>query len=520
MLKRIIHTTFFIVSILTILTIAIFGFSQVVAFFNTGADRAEMLLLSGKQVHSNYQPKATWVPNDLVEGRKLEKGTKIKLLADYLNSYYFLYNTSSNWFSKGLKDYFTKKSRTHLGKLINYAESTQQHLQGTTISHLIKPKFYAADGTAIVLTDQVVSYNEVVTNSKMLSYYDTSTYEVMLLLEDNFWRIRHKVKTTEQIGPKVLTHPKKSEIEISKGKFYENGKHFDLKCINYYPQKNPWQEMWKHFDEKEIKKDLLKVKSLGFNSIRIFVPYDEFNKEELKTKRLAQLNQLLTITDQLDIKVIVTLFDFFLGYHLLDWTLSDRHLEQVVQSVQNHPSLFAWDVKNEPDLDFDSQGEEQVKKWLKFIIQRLKTYDPVHFVTIGWSQPEISSSLTELVDFISYHFYRNPSELGDYLAKKEKSDLPVFIGEIGMHSFNSWWFPFGKSQEEQAQHVSDVLSLIKANELHYGLWTLYDFKRIPSNVAGSVPWKKNPQKKYGIIDTKNRKKKVYSIILNFNCDEK
>ena len=131
-------------------------------------------------------------------------------------------------------------------------------------------------------------------------------------------------------------------------------------------------------------------------------------------------------------------------------------METVAGAIKHHPSLFAYDIKNEPDLDFENIGQNEVKNWLEFTINRLKTYDPDHLITIGWSQPEVANELDELVDFISFHFYRKPTELNDFLLKKELKDLPIFVGEIGMHSFNSWWHPFGKSQAEQAAHVEPV----------------------------------------------------------------
>jgi len=492
------HSILVNLSIVGVLMTVVFGFSQALVFFKTGAAKETMLLLTSKHIKTVYQPKVFWLDEQLAEGREFEKATKTKVL----------------------EDYFTDKAREALLEVNQYYEQNDQSVSGTTISHEVRPRFYAEDGTLVVLSDQVISYNKLTENGVSLSYYDTARYQVMLLLEDNYWRIRHKVKSEKK--PRI-TEEKEEEsntYKISGNRFLAAGQPFSLKCINYYPSENPWMDMWENFDSAVIKKDLERIKKMDFNAIRIFVPFEQFGKGQVVESRLEQLNELLSITDSLDIKVIVTLFDFFLDYQVEKWTVSDRHAEQLIKSVMVHPSLFAWDVKNEPDLDFDSFGKEEVEAWLYFMIRRIKAYDPIHFVTVGWSQPEVSQDLLSEVDFTSFHFYREPGELSDYLANSTPTGKPVFLGETGMHSYESWWFPFSKSEEEQSQYVSDVLKIVTENQLNYGLWTLYDFKRVPSNVAGKAPWKKLPQKRYGMIDHKGREKKIYNIIVNYNSNGK
>lgn len=520
MIKKLTYSIFVNLSIILVLIVIVYGFSNVYAFFNTGADKRAMLLLASEQLGTVYHPKVTWLNEDLSEGRKMEAATKNKVESDYLASYYYQYQASSNGLTEGLKDFYTESSRESLVKLVDYYEVNEESVNGTTIEHFITPKFYSEDGTVIIISDEVISYNESIQKGKKITFYDSASYDIMLLLEDNYWRIRHKVRNSNQVKQLEEKPKKPGRYKVEGSKFYELGKVFQLKCINYYPSANPWTEMWENFEADVIKNDFMKIKSMGFNSVRIFVSFEQFGKDVLEAKKLNDLNEVMSIADELNLKVIVTLFDFFLSYQITEWTISDRHAEQIVSSIMDHPSLFAWDVKNEPDLDFKNYGKEEVEAWLDFIIRRIKTYDPNHFVTIGWSQPEISADLSEIQDFISFHFYRDPIELTKYLNSADLSDKPVFLGETGMHSYSSWWFPFSKSQQEQADYVEEVLTIIEDNQLNYGLWTLHDFKNIPSNVAGKALWKKNPQKRYGLIDKNGKEKKIYNIILNFNCDEK
>ncbi len=511
MIKKTFYIALFIVTTAGVFSGLLFGSSQVIAFFRSGADQSQMLLLSGEQLNDYYQPKVTWAADHSAEGREMEPGTRTKITADYVAGHYYQFLSTNDGRAQGLKDYFTNKSREKLIRLAGNQESQSTSHKATTIEHQMTLKFYAEDGTLAVLNDVVITYNELGKSGEtLIQYYDTSSYEVMLLLEDNFWRVRHKVRVNETGS---FDFPQsKSEKSIRGGQFtYGQDSSFQLKCMNYYPKDFPWEAMWSNFDSLDLQSDFQEISEMGFNSLRIFIPYKEFGGAKVDARHLSDLQQLLTVAEQYDLKVIVTLFDFFLGYSMEQWTLADRHAEQIVMAMKDHPALFGWDIKNEPDLDFETSEEHQVISWLDFMIKRVKTYDPDHFVTIGWSQPEMHETLSDQVDFISFHYYRPTTDLINIQSVK-----PVMLGETGMHSFSAWWFPFSKTQEEQAQYIDEVLKIIADKHWSYGLWTLYDFPQVPSNVAGSAPWKKAPQKSMGLIQVDGTKKSAYDIIRKFN----
>ncbi len=60
------------------------------------------------------------------------------------------------------------------------------------------------------------------------------------------------------------------------------------------------------------------------------------------------------------------------------------HLRGIVTTVKNYPAVIAWDLKNEPDLDFKSPGKQEVLSWLSQTARYLKQLDPTHSITIGW----------------------------------------------------------------------------------------------------------------------------------------
>ena len=54
---------------------------------------------------------------------------------------------------------------------------------------------------------------------------------------------------------------------------------------------------------------------------------------------------------------------------------------------------------------------------------------------------------------------------------------------------------------------------LNAERIPFILWTLYDFDEVPNSVVGRLPWRKNPQRYFGLINTEGKKKPVFEIIV-------
>ena len=92
----------------------------------------------------------------------------------------------------------------------------------------------------------------------------------------------------------------------------------------------------------------------------------------------------LDIAQRSGLKVIVTLFDFYGDYSVHNWTLTHRHAEQIITPFKTHKAILAWDIKNEPNLDFENRSKENVLAWLREMVEQIRRFDPNHLVTIGW----------------------------------------------------------------------------------------------------------------------------------------
>ena len=487
---------------LAIIGVLLFLVSSLYSFLNTGADRSKMLHTEVKKVEQ-YLPKVTW-KNDGNEGRKISQQKINAVENDYLDAWYvkqIAYKTNTR---VGIEDYFTKSARENIYNILDYNKLNKTSIDATTLEHNLDIEFFSEDGQLIVLKDSsALEYKKVFKDEKIiLEATEVSTYRYVLLLEDGFWRIRHVVKEASE---KFKDSSQKNPISFT-----------NIKGINYYPQATPWDMYGDKFDINIIKNDFRIIKKAGLNSIRIFVPYEDFGKADVKFEKLEKLKKVLDTALTEDLKVVITLFDFYGNYDVLDWTLNQRHAEKIVATFKDHQAILAWDVKNEPNLDFNSRGKENVTAWLDFMIILIKAIDKKHPVTIGWSNTRSATILKDKVDVVSFHYYEDLAELeNEYLKLKEEiKDKPIILQEFGLSSYGGFWRPFVGSEEKQANYYKEVQKIMTENSIPFMSWTLYDFDVVPKEVLGRLPWRTNPQKKFGFITSSGKKKLSYKYISN------
>ena len=489
-----------ITSYIVVIALIISGISALFAYLNTGADRSAMLHTEIKKIEQ-YSPKVIWAPLEN-EGRQIDEENLKALENDYLDAWYVKHIAYKTNTTIGIKDYYTDSARLNIFEIIEL--NTEEHItiESTTLEHHPTLDFFSEDGQLAVITDSdVVEYKRVFQNKKTrLETTEISTYKIVLLLEDGFWRIRHLVKETTK------------NYEVEHKEISTND--LNIRGINYYPQATPWNMFGETFSKDTIAKDFKIIKDAGLNSVRIFVQYDDFGKADVDNTKLEKLKQTLDAAETANLDVVVTLFDFYGNYDVLDWTLTMRHAETIVTALKDHKAIVGWDIKNEPNLDFKSRGKNNVISWLDNMINLVKSIDDHHPVTIGWSNTQSAAILEHKVDFISFHYYEDLDDL-DTSIKNLKAEIPgkaIVMGEFGLSSYDGFWKPYGSSKEDQANYHKKAHQIIAANNLQYMSWTLYDFIDIPKEVVGRLPWRKNAQKQFGFIDANGIKKAAFRYI--------
>ena len=506
--------TVLISSFILLNVLLLFALSSILEYLNTGADRTSMLHLE-KETVNTYLPKVIWEKLNNV-GREMEQNTLKTIEKDYLFSWYIKNKSLENNKKNGIEDYYTQNARLNLYNSIDYNLKNKITIESTTLKHNPKLEFYSEDGQQVVFTDKnVIEFQKVYKDKKLISeVQDTATYKVLMLLEDGFWRIRHiqKMKPEPIEKDTLKSNP---EFKVVGKKIKYNNADFISKGINYYPKNSAWDTFGDRFNKDTIAKDFDIIKKAKLNSIRIFIQYEDFGKADIKPEKLEKLKTLLDLAEAKNLKVVVTLFDFYSDYTLESWTLTSRHAEKIVSIFKNHKAIIAWDIKNEPNLDFENRDKYNVLNWLQQMIIVIKENDPNHLVTIGWSNSYEATNLEDKVDFVSYHFYNAIDDFEkEYGILDKATKKPIVIQEFGVPSYRGIWNWTGTTKDGQAEYHKKMQDLFKKNNLAFMSWTLYDFPAVPNQVAGKWPWQKNRQKKFGFIDEKGKEKPAFLYISN------
>lgn len=485
--KRQIKRLLIILGFIFLNIIIIYGIGQLMNYFNSGAERESTLHITLED-NTYYTPKISWKPLHN-EGRALNDQTQKDIEKDYLNAWFVKNYALKENDTIAFLDFYTSSAQKKLSEAIVFNSSHGIHTEQTTIAHELEIHFFSEDGQLVYFTDHNVPiYESTYENNRLITQTANKTsYEVVMLLEDGFWRIRHK---------KAITTAKyNSDSATSLTKIEEN-----IKGINYYPKDTPWLDFWSSYDKNIIENDFQIIKRLNLNTIRIFLPYEAFS-EALFIKNSTHLTSLLNLAEANQINVIPTFFDFYGNYAVLDYSLCDRYLERIITHIKGHPAIIQYDIKNEPDLDFNNYGKDRVLQWLQFIVHRTKHYDNNTPVTIGWSQAKHAIQLKDEVDVVSFHYYKKPKDfITTYTWLKNNVKKPIVLQEYGTHSYNSFWFPFSKTENAQADYYKSMNELLDMYNISSLSWTLYDFPEIDHKIFGRLPWKVLPQKHYGIID--------------------
>lgn len=239
-------------------------------------------------------------------------------------------------------------------------------------------------------------------------------------------------------------------------------------------------EMWQAdtFDPKQIDKELGWAKSLGFNSVRVFLHHLLWEQD--REGFLKRLDEFLTIAEKHKVGVMFVLFDSVWdpnpklgkqrapekGVHNSGWVQSpgaadlkdpERHklLEAYVKGVvgrfKDDKRVQVWDVWNEPDnMNDNSYGRNKLKQEPKdkqaMVLKLLpKTFEWAR--SAGPSQPltsglwlgghkadparliPIEKVQLEHSDVISFHTYGKLPEVKAWVTNLRKHDRPLLCTE-------------------------------------------------------------------------------------------
>ncbi|HMQ32205.1 MAG TPA: cellulase family glycosylhydrolase [Chloroflexaceae bacterium] len=275
------------------------------------------------------------------------------------------------------------------------------------------------------------------------------------------------------------------------------GRPVQLKGVNYYPQGRPWAEMWQQWDGPQIERELrLARDQLGVNAVRVLLPYDLSRDQRsnglLDGRALDRLRQLAEIAGDLDMRLIVALFDFYEEFPLPGTRAEAENLAYLRTLLGNFAGddrIIAWDLHNEPDHYelWARRGQaQQVLGWLGRMADEVHRIAPNHMVTVGMGQYENlyqpgpdGRRVVDYSDLVSVHIYNAADAARQLDELRRHTDKPILLGEFGWPTGPECAVRgYGEADQEQVYRAT--LEAARGRVAGVLAWTLRDYDAGPT----------------------------------------
>jgi hypothetical protein len=279
------------------------------------------------------------------------------------------------------------------------------------------------------------------------------------------------------------------------------------KQINYYPSTAGWTRMWTAFDAADIDSDFAKAKALGADSVRAIVFPSVFGYPTPKPEYTTKLAQFVSLADDHDLTVKITLFDWWGAYS--DVAGSSTWATAIVTPYRYDNRIISIGVQNELD-----PYNTAATGWARQIIPVVRAAVPAIPLTISVNGAAGAPGMAKLksvlgssvLDYYDFHFYGN-SEMALAAIKQAQASVaptPVVIGETGANTLLN-------SEGEQAAYLARTFQAAQAAGMRsVAPWTLNDFA--PGSIPESGVAQSAPQYKFGLYRTDGSAKPAAAVV--------
>lgn len=292
--------------------------------------------------------------------------------------------------------------------------------------------------------------------------------------------------------------------------------------VNYWPITGAMY-CWRRFDAAEIAGDFARISAAGFDSVRVFLLWEDFQPapDRVSDEALWKLVSVADLAARNQLSLVVTLFTGHMsGVNWIPaWALesaeetarfrvitggkvsraklknwySDQSVinaqallaREVAAALASHPALWAYDLGNENSNCVTPPSRDAAVTWLETMAGAIRAVDSSHPITIGLHMEDLEEDrrlgpkeAARVCDFLCMHGYpiytdwaRNPTDemlppflglITRWLGGKE-----VLFEEIGAPTRPRGWqkAPLSKTplldEEEAAQYTERALAALR-----------------------------------------------------------
>jgi hypothetical protein len=231
--------------------------------------------------------------------------------------------------------------------------------------------------------------------------------------------------------------------------------------FNYVPANSiSYTEMWMGyaFDPELIDRELALAQDVGFNCLRVVLPFVVWEAEPEAFKKRFEM--FLSICDKRGLKAMPCFFDdcvfgpitdpdfgkqpeVVVGWYANGWTPSpghkrardpkmrpalERYVKDIMAAHRSDPRILCWDLYNEPSNS--GMGNASLSL-LMDVFRWAREIDPAQPITSGiWGgSPRVTRFLRAESDIISFHNYRPAPELHREIQDLKRLERPLICSE-------------------------------------------------------------------------------------------
>lgn len=281
-------------------------------------------------------------------------------------------------------------------------------------------------------------------------------------------------------------------IVVSGSELTRLGNPVRIKGVNYYPQWRPWREMWEKWDAPQIERELRMARDqLGVNAVRILLPYGAYGDGKVNDELIHRLREICQIAGNFDMRVIVTLFDFYNTFPDADSKTEQKniaYLRKLIGNFVGDDRIMAWDLHNEPDhyKKWTQGDEDKVLNWLGRMADVVHEVAPHHLVTVGmgnyynlWRPGPDGRRVIDYSDVISFHNYNAADTERQLYEIRQHTSKPILLQEFGWPSGPPCSKP-EYTEAEQAQMYQETLQAAEGRVAGVFAWNLRDYDAGPT----------------------------------------
>ncbi|TFB87348.1 hypothetical protein E3O44_09565 [Cryobacterium algoricola] len=453
----------------------------------------------------NASQLVTWLPDAWQRERVLEPATRMMIAASYIRAWAAIGRFQSTGERPAVIDTFSGAARRAVLELPRTGPSATWDLR-----HSLELEFYALDGATVAFHDGGANIARTVgtgvSETVLLSH---ESYDVVMVLEDGFWRIRQLRRsagsdtatlTTDAAGATAITGAAATTpraIPASLATEYRPAGWAPVVPVavkaTATPTPTPGATLTPApsvtpapapaptlLAPATLGADFARLRALGFDTIRVPLPYTELGGATPTDDAITGLITLLEQADRHGLRVQLVLFDGFPDLTPANWLAADAHLTAIATAVRGQPALALWDLADRPEQrTTGSPSPAEIRAFLLHIGATLRELDPGTPQTISWATSTAAAdpSMAGLVDAVSLHLTGG----GDPTAAIEavRTALPdraMLLTLTGL-STEGGWGPLPKTETRQASDVARVLlAAERAGLSHLSVATLTDTK--------------------------------------------